>query len=44
VAAFAKRLDLADDQTKLQKCLDDTYGGDKEMTRIAEGSVNRAAA
>ncbi|MGB7407404.1 MAG: ferritin-like domain-containing protein [Pontixanthobacter sp.] len=44
VVAFAKRLDLDDDARKLQKCLDSTYHGDEEMTKIANSSVNKAAA
>lgn len=44
VVAFAKRLELHDDQQKLQTCLDNTYDGDREMTRIAQGDVNKAAA
>ncbi len=44
VVAFAKRLGLGSDVTKLQECLDNTYHGDREMTRIAEGSVNEEAA
>ncbi|MEO0461771.1 MAG: ferritin-like domain-containing protein [Pseudomonadota bacterium] len=44
LVAFAKRLGLNDDATKLQKCLDNTYGGDREMTRIATGEINKAAA
>lgn len=43
VVAFAKRLDLDDDALKLQKCLDGTYHGDDEMTKIANESVNQAA-
>ena len=42
--AFAKRLDLKDDAHKLQKCLDATYHGDKTMTQIATGGINKAAA
>lgn len=42
--AFANRLDLKDDCTVLQTCLDHTYGGDKHMTAIASGEVNKAAA
>ena len=42
--AFAKRLDLKDDAQKLQKCLDATYHGDKTMTQIATGGINKAAA
>ena len=44
VAAFAKRLELSDDAGKLEKCLDDTYDGDRHMTDIATGHVNQAAA
>lgn len=44
VVAFARRLDLDEDADKLQKCLDETYDGDRVMSRIAEGSVNEAAA
>ncbi|MEL6748416.1 MAG: ferritin-like domain-containing protein [Pseudomonadota bacterium] len=44
VVAFAHRLGLAADAERLQTCLDNTYGGDREMTRIAQGGVNRAAA
>lgn len=44
VVAFAKRLGLKDDAKKLQECLDHTYKGDQEMTEIAEGGVNAAAA
>lgn len=44
VAAFAKRLGLTDDAAKIEECLDNTYKGDREMTRIAEGEVNKEAA
>ncbi|MEM7689896.1 MAG: ferritin-like domain-containing protein [Pseudomonadota bacterium] len=44
LVAFAKRLGLTSEVDKLQTCLDNTYGGDREMTRIATGEVNRAAA
>lgn len=44
VVAFAKRLDLHDDAHALQDCLNETYGGDRVMTKIAEGDVNAAAA
>ncbi|MGR3502980.1 ferritin-like domain-containing protein [Pseudaestuariivita sp.] len=44
VVAFAKRLGLDEDAHTLQKCLDDTYDGDRRMTEIAAGEVNRAAA
>ena len=41
--AFAKRLGLKDDATTLQKCLDNTYSGDRTMTAIATGEVNKEA-
>ncbi|MEM7689304.1 MAG: DUF892 family protein [Pseudomonadota bacterium] len=44
VAAFAKRLGFEDDASKLRKCLDETYDGDRTMTAIATGSVNEKAA
>lgn len=44
VVAFARRLELNDDADRLQECLDNTYEGDREMTRIATGAVNKAAA
>ena len=44
VTAFARRLGLDDQADKLQDCLDATYHGDKEMTVIALGDVNKAAA
>lgn len=44
VVAFARRLGLQDDAAKLQKCLDNTYDGDREMTRIAESEINAEAA
>lgn len=44
VVAFARRLELNDDAEKLQECLDNTYDGDREMTRIATGGINKAAA
>lgn len=43
VVAFAKRLDLEEDASKLQKCLDETYDGDRTMTEIATGKVNQRA-
>jgi len=42
-AAFARRLDLMQDAEKLQTCLDNTYGGDRSMTSIAAGEVNKEA-
>ncbi len=44
VQAFARRLGLEDDAQKLQVCLDNTYSGDREMSQLAEGEVNRVAA
>ncbi|MEL6467209.1 MAG: ferritin-like domain-containing protein [Pseudomonadota bacterium] len=44
LAAFAKRLGVRDDAAVLEKLLDDTYDGDRRMTDIATGGVNKAAA
>ena len=44
VVAFAKRLGLSEEAERLQKCLDNTYEGDREMTDIALGDVNKKAA
>lgn len=44
LVAFANRLDQDEDGAILQKCLDDTYDGDRVMTQIATGGVNKAAA
>lgn len=44
LVAFAGRLGLKDEAKRLQECLDETYGGDQRMTRIATGEVNKAAA
>jgi ferritin-like metal-binding protein YciE len=44
VRAFAQRQGLKADMDVLQECLDETYGGDRELTRIAETEVNAAAA
>ncbi len=41
--AFAKRLGLKNDADTLQTCLDNTYGGDRRMTEIATGDVNKEA-
>ncbi len=43
VVAFANRLGLDDDAAQLQKLLDHTYDGDRHMTQIATGGVNKAA-
>ena len=42
--AFAKRLGLDDDASTLNEMLDQTYDGDRHMTDIATGQVNKAAA
>ncbi len=44
LVAFARRLGQMEDAEKLQKCLDETYGGDRVMSGIAMGEVNKAAA
>ncbi|MEM7667168.1 MAG: ferritin-like domain-containing protein [Pseudomonadota bacterium] len=41
--AFAKRLGFDKDAETLQTCLDNTYGGDRTMTEIATGGVNKEA-
>jgi len=43
VAAFARRLELADEAEALQTCLDASYAGDRTMTDLAEGGLNKAA-
>lgn len=43
-SSFARRLKLIKDADRLQECLDSTYHGDKEMSFIATGEVNRKAA
>ncbi|MDP5309012.1 DUF892 family protein [Paracoccus spongiarum] len=43
VRTFANRLGLDGDAAALQECLDNTWEGDRHMTRIAEGGVNMAA-
>ncbi|WP_224813466.1 ferritin-like domain-containing protein [Hasllibacter sp. MH4015] len=42
--AFANRLDLDGDGAVLTDCLDASYEGDRTMTDIATGQVNRDAA
>lgn len=42
--AFADRLELAEEGKTLADCLDRSYGGDREMTKLATGGINRAAA
>ncbi|MAI91667.1 DUF892 family protein [Ponticaulis sp.] len=43
-AAFARRLGKDDEAKTLYKCLDETVGGDKRMTVIAETGINQQAA
>lgn len=43
VRTFANHLGLDGDAAKLQECLDNTWEGDRHMTEIAEGGVNKAA-
>lgn len=43
VRTFANRLGLDSDAATLQECLDNTWEGDRHMTKIAEGGVNLAA-
>jgi ferritin-like metal-binding protein YciE len=44
LVAFANRLGKDEDGAILQECLDQTYDGDRRMTDIATGGVNKAAA
>jgi ferritin-like metal-binding protein YciE len=44
LVAFANRLDLDSDAAILEKQLDETYDGDRRMTSIATGGVNKKAA
>ncbi|MEN3793872.1 DUF892 family protein [Fulvimarina sp. MAC3] len=44
LVAFAKRLGLEDEAKKLQTCLDHTADGDRTMTELATGGINKAAA
>jgi ferritin-like metal-binding protein YciE len=43
LVAFANRLGEDGDGAVLQDCLDNTYDGDRRMTKIATGEVNAAA-
>ncbi len=43
LAAFAARLDLAEDVTALKDCLDASYEGDRTMTELATGGINEEA-
>ena len=42
--AFARRLEHADDIARLEDCLDKSYDGDRTMTDLATGKINKAAA
>lgn len=42
-AAFAKALTQDEDASKLKKCLDGCYDGDRRLTEIAENTVNTDA-
>lgn len=42
--AFANRLGDAEGADKLNKCLDASYSGDREMTDLATNGINKAAA
>jgi len=42
-AAFAKSLGYKEDAKKLKKCLDNTYGGDRKMTKLATSGINKKA-
>jgi len=44
VNAFARRLDADDDATVIAQLLDDTYEADRNMTHLATGGINKAAA
>jgi len=44
LVAFANRLEEDGDGAILQGCLDNTYNGDRTMTEIATGGVNKSAA
>ena len=43
LAAFADRLELDYDLVALKKCLDASYEGDRTMTELATGGINRSA-
>ena len=44
LVAFANRLGHDSDGAVLNECLDNTYDGDRTMTSIATGGINKAAA
>lgn len=43
VAAFARRLELSEEETTLRDCLDACYDGDRKMTDLATSGINKAA-
>ncbi|WP_324754958.1 DUF892 family protein [Roseovarius sp. Pro17] len=43
LAAFAGRLELGEDERALKSCLDKTYEGDRTMTDLATGGINKDA-
>ena len=43
LAAFANRLELDGDVTALKECLDASYEGDRTMTALATGGINKQA-
>ena len=43
LAAFANRLELDDDLAALKTCLDASYDGDRTMTALATGGINKSA-
>ncbi|QBF33307.1 ferritin-like domain-containing protein [Thalassococcus sp. S3] len=43
LAAFADRLELQDDVATLKDCLDASYEGDRTMTALATGGINKDA-
>ncbi len=43
LAAFADRLELDEDLIALRSCLDASYNGDRTMTELATGGINKDA-
>ena len=43
LAAFADRLELDSDMAALKTCLDASYDGDRTMTALARGGINKDA-
>ena len=43
LTAFARRLKLDADHQRLQRCLDNTYGGDRRFTGLATQGINAEA-